>query len=204
MAGGYEQVVLNADTPFEEGAFQPRFVMSMFKGTEKQKMQQAQYMNHLVNARNVPVKHAMGILANIFGESTYDPSSVGDDGKSFGLFQWKDERGKRMKKWVNKGREEDAWKTDWRGQLDYILKEHEPWADGGQSLDTFYSRYEEYLEKNPNATVNDASDYLVDHNLGPLDKPGAKKKRQEHLSGITKTVTSQIKVTDDPLRNYNQ
>ena len=201
MAGGYEQVVLNADAPFEEGAFQPRFTMSMFKGPEKQRIQQAQYMTHLVNVRNVPVKHAMGILANIFGESTYNPAAEGDfefsnkgerdiatgrsavmsvkkHPQSFGLFQWKGERGEKMKEWVG-----EDWATDWKGQLDYFLREHEPWADGGQSPDTYYSRYEEYLEKNPNATVAEASDFLVKHNLNPLNEEIEMERRRGWVAG---------------------
>jgi|TARA_Y100000310_G_C20333479_1_gene646356 hypothetical protein len=192
MAGGYEQVVLNADAPFEEGAFQPRFTISMFKGTEKQRIQQAQYMIHLVNVRNVPVKNAMGILANIFGESTYNPAAKGDYKykkesdrhqtvnipQSFGLFQWRGKRAEKMKEWVG-----EDWETDWKGQLDYFLREHEPWADGGQSPDTYYSRYKEYLEKNPNATVAEASDFLVKHNLNPLNEEIAMERRRGWVAG---------------------
>ena len=38
-------------------------------------------------AKGVPHAHALGMLANIRGESSFNPTAVGDNGNSYGLFQ---------------------------------------------------------------------------------------------------------------------
>ena len=61
---------------------------------------------------------AMGILANIDGESSFRVGAKsGDDGGAGGLFQWKKPRSDRMAKAV------PDWETNWKGQLDYALVE---------------------------------------------------------------------------------
>lgn len=61
---------------------------------------------------------ACGIAANIFHESGFDTSAVGDYGTSFGICQWHKERGDAMKKMVG-----TSWRTNLSGQLDYLWYE---------------------------------------------------------------------------------
>jgi|DEB0MinimDraft_6_1074348.scaffolds.fasta_scaffold00988_4 hypothetical protein len=62
--------------------------------------------------------HAMGILANIEGESKFRVGAKsGDDGGAGGLFQWKKPRSDRMAANV------PNWQRNWKGQLDYALVE---------------------------------------------------------------------------------
>jgi hypothetical protein len=60
----------------------------------------------------------MGILANIQGESSFQPWIGGDAGTSGGLFQHHATRFDAMKKYVGKN-----WATDWKGQIDFALSE---------------------------------------------------------------------------------
>lgn len=58
-----------------------------------------------------------GLLANIYSESGFKPNNVGDNGTSFGLCQWHDGRGTKMKNAT------PNWETNITGQLDYLISE---------------------------------------------------------------------------------
>ena len=60
----------------------------------------------------------VGILANIKRESGFKPSSVGDNGTSFGICQWHNGRGTKMKKTAGSN-----WASNIEGQVDYLWKE---------------------------------------------------------------------------------
>lgn len=60
--------------------------------------------------------HALGIMANIFRESTFRISIVNEIGAA-GLFQWLNDRRTKMTAAV------PNWTTNWKGQIDYALKE---------------------------------------------------------------------------------
>lgn len=66
------------------------------------------------------VDHALGILANVKRESNFDPAAIGDSGTSGGLFQHHASRFMDMKRSIGSG---EAWKTDWKGQVDFALSE---------------------------------------------------------------------------------
>lgn len=59
---------------------------------------------------------AIGLLANIYAESSCRPSAVGDNGTSFGICQWHNERGTAMKKYVGAN-----WSSNLSGQIDYLI-----------------------------------------------------------------------------------
>lgn len=61
---------------------------------------------------------ACGIAGNIFHESSFDTSAVGDYGTSFGICQWHLNRGTAMKKMAGTG-----WANNLTGQLDYLWYE---------------------------------------------------------------------------------
>lgn len=63
---------------------------------------------------------AAGIAGNLFHESGFNPSAVGDGGTSFGIAQWHGGRGDAMKAWT---RAHGYSSTSFRGQLEYLWTE---------------------------------------------------------------------------------
>lgn len=61
---------------------------------------------------------ACGVAANIFHESSFNTNAVGDNGTSFGICQWHNERGAAMKKSAGSN-----WSNNLTGQLDYLWYE---------------------------------------------------------------------------------
>lgn len=61
---------------------------------------------------------ACGIAANIAGESGFNTAAIGDYGTSFGICQWHDDRGTRMKQFVG-----SDWKNNLTGQLNFLWSE---------------------------------------------------------------------------------
>ena len=66
--------------------------------------------------------HAMGMLANIQAESSFDPGVMGDSGTSGGLFQHHKTRLANLKAFAE--RRGTPW-TDWKTQVDFALSEQE-------------------------------------------------------------------------------
>lgn len=76
--------------------------------------------DYLVNTHGVSTASAAGILANIQFESSFNPSAVGDNGTSGGLFQHHAGRWDRLRSFAqNSGR---RW-YDWRAQVDFAVLE---------------------------------------------------------------------------------
>jgi hypothetical protein len=62
--------------------------------------------------------HAIGILANIQAESSFNAGAIGDNGTSGGLFQHHAERFSGMVAYAGKD-----WAKNWKRQVDYALRE---------------------------------------------------------------------------------
>ena len=71
-------------------------------------------------AKGVSTAAAQGILANIKYESQFNPTAVGDNGMSFGLFQHYDTRRQAL---MNYARRQGKHHSDWQTQVDYALVE---------------------------------------------------------------------------------
>ena len=86
--------------------------------------------NYLLS-KGMSANHAKGIVANISRESSFQIGAIGDNGQSFGLFQWNNGAGRYgpMKAAV------PDWQTNWKSQIDYALRE----ATGPQYLNTQFS-----------------------------------------------------------------
>lgn len=76
--------------------------------------------NYLTKEKGLSHEHAVGMVANIQAESSFKPGVIGDNGTSGGLFQHHGERFESMKKEVG-----PDWQKDWKGQVDFALKEKE-------------------------------------------------------------------------------
>jgi hypothetical protein len=71
----------------------------------------------LVNEIGFNTAAACGVLANIYYESAFDPTATGDNGTSYGICQWHNERWDAMKTWCNNNGYN--WKN-LEGQLNYL------------------------------------------------------------------------------------
>ncbi len=82
---------------------------------------QGEMYNYMTKELGLSHNKALGILANIHRESSFDIDAKGDPhaGGSFGLFQWNADAGraKPMMEAV------PDWKTNWKGQIKYALSE---------------------------------------------------------------------------------
>jgi len=76
--------------------------------------------DYLTKEKGLSHEHAVGMIANIQAESSFNPGAIGDNGTSGGLFQHHDERFESMKKFVGKD-----WQKNWKGQVDFALQEKE-------------------------------------------------------------------------------
>lgn len=68
-------------------------------------------------SKNVPTNHALGMLSNMYYESLFDPTAMGDKGSSAGLFQHHASRKDGLLKATN------GDLSNWKAQIDYALSE---------------------------------------------------------------------------------
>ena len=71
-----------------------------------------------LSSKGLDRNQILGILANIQGESGFQPGILGDGNTSGGLFQ---HHGPRFSNMVNAVGSD--WQTDWKGQIDFALSE---------------------------------------------------------------------------------
>jgi murein DD-endopeptidase MepM/ murein hydrolase activator NlpD len=71
-----------------------------------------------LRSKGVSHIHAMGMLANIQAESSFNAGAIGDGGTSGGLFQHHAERFSGMVAFAGKD-----WPKNWKRQVDYALRE---------------------------------------------------------------------------------
>jgi hypothetical protein len=128
---------------------------------------QKEIYDYLINVKKLSDVQALGLMANINRESSFIPSQMsGDDGGSGGLFQWKIPRSNAMAKAV------PDWKKNWKGQIDYALRE--PGEPGSQYISTRFSSSQE------------AADWWMQEWERPKDKIGASREHAKYLRGIQK------------------
>lgn len=77
-------------------------------------------MKYLTTEYAMPVHVAAGILGNIKQESNFNPTAVGDGGKSYGLFQHSGPRKTELQKWAAANNRDV---NDWQTQVDFAIKE---------------------------------------------------------------------------------
>lgn len=113
---------------------------------------------------------ACGVAGNIYHESGFRTDCVGDHGTSFGICQWHNERGTRMKSFVGSN-----WSTNLSGQVDFLWQE----------LNSSYQSVLNHLRSVPNTEegAKSAADYFVRHFERPSDVEGATIKRQATAAG---------------------
>ena len=137
-------------------------------GTEL-KVDPQELYDYLTEQKGLNSAQAKGILANIMSESTFDPSSVGDNGASYGLFQHNLSRRDSLVKFINDNYDDKDWKTNWRGQIDYALTE---------------SDMTNYLAATKDKDEKEAARLFMLGFERPLDQ--SEEKQQERISNLEK------------------
>lgn len=137
-----------------------------------------------LKSKGVDHIHAMGILANMQGESGFRPGIQPpaekmrqEGGPSGGLFQHHDNpsRGEyRFSNMVKAAGGPDAWKTNWKGQIDYGLSEPD---------------MKKYLSRRFGDEREAVKGFIYDFER-PKDKDGAFAERVTYLNSISSAVSS--------------
>ena len=107
--------------------------------------------NYLINEKKLSANKALGIMANIQGESGFqiNADEVGDGSEGIGLLQhtYKTRKEGLLKAVPN-------YRVDWKGQINYALSEQEA---------------KNYLKQNFK-TAEEAAEYFMNYNLKPAEK----------------------------------
>jgi peptidoglycan hydrolase-like protein with peptidoglycan-binding domain len=100
--------------------------------------------------KGLSLEQSVGITANLQQESSLNPNAVGDNGTSFGIAQWHNERGQNMMKWTEskgyksnslEGQLEFLWyelSTDYKNVLDEIKRTY----TSEDAAEVFVRKYE--------------------------------------------------------------
>ena len=127
--------------------------------------------NYLTQNHKLSKNKALGLMANIDRESSFriNPQG-GDNGNSFGMFQWNNTYGRsqRMKENVS------DWQTNWKGQIDYAL--------GGSQLPE-YNKVTSDFKNTSFETPQQAADYWMQHWERPAHQKRDSARHTEILSG---------------------
>ena len=135
--------------------------------------------NYLVEKHGLSHNKAMGILSNIAGESDFIINAVGDNGSSYGLFQYNiaGNRRENMIEYVG-----EDWETDWKGQVDFIFEE-----------DNKDSRMKQYLEKEYNSIEDAAHSFQFNFERPKIEGADELKELQEKYNeNPTEELKNQI------------
>ena len=125
---------------------------------------------YLTKDKGLSKNKALGLMANIDRESSFRVSPPGgDNGNSFGMFQWNNTYGRSdlMKTNVK------DWKTNWRGQIDHAL--------GGNQLPEYNRVSSDFL----NTTFDSpqaAADYWMNNWERPADPKSGSTKHSQFIS----------------------
>ena len=105
------------ETPFktDNGGMIP---IGQYKSSVNKVMSKEVY--DYLKSKGLDDNHAIGMLANIQAESSFNAGAVGDNGTSGGLFQ---HHGSRFRAMVSAAGQD--WQHNWKGQIDYALSEQD-------------------------------------------------------------------------------
>ena len=127
--------------------------------------------SYLTKDKGLSSNQALGLMANIDRESSFRIAPPGgDNGNSFGMFQWNNTYGRsdKMKAAV------PDWQTNWKGQIDFAL--------GDQQLPE-YNTVSSNFKNTQFGSAQEAADYWMTHWERPADIAGGSAKHKGFLSG---------------------
>ena len=127
--------------------------------------------NYLTQHHKLSNNKALGLMANIDRESSFQINPQGGDGgNSFGMFQWNNTYGRSQRMKENVG----DWQTNWKGQIDYAL--------GGSQLPE-YNTVTSDFKSTKFQTPQEAADYWMQHWERPAHQERDSKRHTEILGG---------------------
>ena len=129
-----------------------------YTASEVNNVESKEIYEYLTKVKGLEHNNAVGILANIQAESSFNSAAIGDNGTSGGLFQHHAERFSALQKAV------PDWQKNWKGQVDFALSEKE--ASGYSNI------------KFQNSQL--AADYWVKNFEKPRDMFGESQKRMAY------------------------
>lgn len=139
---------------------------------------------------------AVGLTANIYYESNYNPSAIGDKGTSFGLCQWHNTSyfkfGDMMKQYANAS---GSWEKNVSGQLDFLVY---TLSEGFRSTSTAQSNEFFYIYKHlmsvPNtlAGAMNSADFFVRNYERPPSIDAESAKRQAKAKELWTLLQNQL------------
>ena len=131
----------------------------------------ADVYNYLTQQHKLSKNKALGLMANIDRESSFQINPAGGDGgNSFGMFQWNNTYGRSQ---LMKENVKD-WQTDWKGQIDHAL--------GGNQLPEYNKVTADFKNTSFNSP-QEAADYWMKHWERPAHQTRDSKRHTEILSG---------------------
>ena len=132
-----------------------------------------QIYEYLTKEKKLNDIQALGLMANIERESSFNPKAKERGGTGHGLFQWSHGRVAPFLRAV------PDWETNWKAQIDYALNEPESLSmvkPGAYATKTF-------------ASAQEAADWWMREWERPADKISGSRKHGRYLSGVPKSPT---------------
>ena len=127
--------------------------------------------DYLTQNKGLPRNTALGLMANIDRESSFQIApSGGDGGNSFGMFQWNNTYGRAQ---LMQQRVPD-YATNWKGQIDHAL---------GQGQLPEYNQFTSKFLNTQFATPQAAADSWMNGWERPADRIGGSRKHAAFLAG---------------------
>ena len=127
--------------------------------------------NYLTQHHKLSKNKALGLMANIDRESSFQINPQGGDGgNSFGMFQWNNTYGRSdiMKRNVK------DWQTNWKGQIDHALSQNQLSEYNKVTTDYLNTTFE---------TPQAAADYWMRHWERPAHQERDSRRHTEILGG---------------------
>ena len=124
------------------------------------------FYEYMTSTKGIKKNNALGLLANIYRESKFNPKAVyrGDpNGGSYGIFQWNnsiDKNGRATMMFKNV----PDWQTNWKAQIDYIYTEP---TDGGR----WRKAAKDYLAKDFKSPEAAALEWMIEWERTAHPKP---------------------------------
>jgi|DEB0MinimDraft_6_1074348.scaffolds.fasta_scaffold00135_19 hypothetical protein len=136
---------------------------------------QKEIYEYLINEKKLNDYQALGLMANISRESSFNPAvNTGDGGNSWGLFQWNHGAGRRDPFVAAV----PDWQTNWKAQIDYAL-------DG----EAAYRNVQLKFKTTQWSSAYAAAEYWMREFENPADKAGANAYHQRYLASVPKGPT---------------
>jgi hypothetical protein len=147
------------------------------------KIPESEIYKYLTEEKNIPHKHAIGMITNIAAESEFDNSiyekGVPVETAGIGLFQYTFPA--RRKEFIKKV---PNWETDWKAQIDFALSESET---------------KSYLDKEFDTEADAVKDFTINWERPVNKEEKAKERAEVYLPKVQTALKNSIEPIDRTL-----